>query len=190
VDPYLDPETWVLVNEYGIRDRAELREVEDDVAGAAMATLSEASLPGEYGWALLSEIHRLLFQHVYAWAGSRRTVGIAKDQASPFMPPELIDEELESIALELAEFPADVTRPELLAFLVSAYRRLNHAHPFREGNGRTQRAFWELFCREYGYALRWDRVEKEENDSASRDADRGHSGPLTRMLDRILVAEE
>ena len=49
---------------------------------------------------------------------------------------------------------------------------------------------WELFCREYGYALRWDRVEKDENDSASREADRGHLAPLTRMLDRILVAEE
>lgn len=190
MDPYLDPDTWVLVNLYGIRDRDELREVEDDVAGAAMATLSESDLPAEYGWPLLSEIHRLLFQHVYAWAGSARTVGIAKDESSRFAPPELIGQELEALEILLADFPVVASRAELLLFLAEAYRRLNHIHPFREGNGRAQRAFWELFCREYGYALRWDRVEKDENDLASREADRGHMHPVVSMLDRILVAED
>ena len=109
MDPYLDPDAWVLVNLYGIRDRDELREVEDDVAGAAMATLSESDLPAEYGWPLLSEIHRLLFQHVYAWAGSARTVGIAKDESSRFAPPELIGQELEALELLLADFPSSPT---------------------------------------------------------------------------------
>jgi len=114
-------------------------------------------------------------------------VGIAKDQHSHFAPPELIERELESFEQELNAFPDDLPRAEMVHRLAGLYRQLNHIHPFREGNGRTQRVFWDAFCLEYGYELRWHLVDKSENDAVSRLADSGHFGPPVDMLDRILV---
>ena len=45
---------------------------------------------------------------------------------------------------------------------------VNHLHPFREGNGRTQRIFFSQLSGRAGYLLRWDRISAEENAAASR----------------------
>lgn len=104
VDPYLDPDSWVLRNKLGISDRLVLRQAEDDLAGARMAVIAEdASLPAEYGWPLLSAIHALLFADVYEWAGTLRTVGISKDAESQFTPPESLTAELEAFEALLAD---------------------------------------------------------------------------------------
>ena len=44
---------------------------------------------------------------------------------------------------------------------------VNHLHPFREGNGRTQRIFFSQLSGRAGYLLRWDRISAEENAAAS-----------------------
>lgn len=190
-DPYLDPDTWVLRNKFGIKDRALLREREDADATARLAVLSDESstgaLPSEYGWPLLSAIHRALFSHVYDWAGELRTVGIAKDESSHFAPPLQLEADLAAWEGDIANFAEPTSRDDFTRRLARLYRTLNHIHPFREGNGRAQRAFWELFCLEFGYELLWDLVEKRENDEASRDADRGLLTPLESMLSRIVV---
>jgi cell filamentation protein len=48
------------------------------------------------------------------------------------------------------------------------YDQLNYIHPFREGNGRTQRVFWSRIAKDAGYELDWDLVVGDENDKASR----------------------
>ena len=189
-DPYLDPDTWVLRNAFGIADRAELRRAEDEVAGSALGALENDDLPDEYGWELLSAIHERLFGLIYDWAGQIRTVGIAKDHESHFVPPDQIRAELDALETALSTFPDGLGRPQFVPELAKLYRQLNHIHPFREGNGRTQRVFWDLFCLEYGFSLAWHLVEKAENDRASRSADAGHLGQLVDMLDKILIRPE
>ena len=72
---------------------------------------------------------------------------------------------------------------ELLAYHFDNY---NFVHPFREGNGRTQRLFWTFLCHDAGYDLDWRKVSGEENDEASRLAaeDRDYAG-LIRIFRRI-----
>ena len=48
------------------------------------------------------------------------------------------------------------------------YDQLNFIHPFREGNGRTQRVFWNRVAKDAGYRLDWDAVVGQENDNASK----------------------
>lgn len=48
------------------------------------------------------------------------------------------------------------------------YDQLNYIHPFREGNGRTQRIFWTRVAHDAGYEINWDKVVGDENDEASR----------------------
>ena len=190
VDPYLDPDSWVLRNKLGISDRLVLRQAEDDLAGARMAVIAEdASLPAEYGWPLLSAIRTLLFADVYEWADTLRTVGISKDAESQFTPPDSLTAELDAFEALLADTPDELRREDLVRYLSELYRTLNHVHPFREGNGRAQRIFWEFFCLEYGYELRWDLVEKSENDAACRAGDHGDLEPLLRMFTRIVLEE-
>ncbi len=48
------------------------------------------------------------------------------------------------------------------------YDQLNYIHPFREGNGRTQRIFWTRVAHDAGYEISWDKIAGDENYEASR----------------------
>ncbi|MDZ7732493.1 MAG: Fic family protein [Acidimicrobiia bacterium] len=94
---------------------------------------------------------------------------------------------------------ADLTAEDRLEGPVEGRRRraaallgeVNAAHPFRDGNGRTQRAFFRQLLRDAGWSLSWAEVTPEENahtsaaslngdDSSSR---RFSSAPSTRSAD-------
>lgn len=65
-------------------------------------------------------------------------------------------------------------------------QQVNAAHPFREGNGRTQRAFFRQLARDTGWSLRWVNVTADENASAGETSLMGDNGPLEVLLDRAL----
>ena len=48
------------------------------------------------------------------------------------------------------------------------YGELNVCHPFREGNGRTLRAFLRQLSAAAGYQLDWSELNKSENIEACR----------------------
>lgn len=89
----------------------------------------------------LCHLHRVLFGEVYDWAGELRRVDIAKGTTrfctSARIRPEAIAL-LAQIDRETLEQPAHERVVERVADL---YAELNMVHPFREGNGRTQRLF-------------------------------------------------
>lgn len=66
------------------------------------------------------------------------------------------------------------------------YDNYNFVHPFREGNGRTQRLLWTLICHHAGYDLDWRDVTGAENDEASRlAAEDRDMGALVSIFARI-----
>ncbi|MGH3575304.1 MAG: Fic family protein, partial [Pseudonocardiaceae bacterium] len=40
---------------------------------------------------------------------------------------------------------------------------VNAVHPFRDGNGRTQRAFFGQLARDAGYRIDWSTMDRETN---------------------------
>lgn len=54
--------------------------------------------------------------------------------------------------------------------------QLNYLHPFREGNGRTQRTFLDQVAALSGRHLTWRNVTREENHQASVQAFNDGSG--------------
>ena len=58
-------------------------------------------------------------------------------------------------------------RDQFIERLAANYDNFNTLHPFREGNGRTQRVFWTLVARDAGWGLDWSQISKRENDVAS-----------------------
>ena len=102
----------------------------------------------------LFEIHKHLFQDIYAWAGKKRTVEISKD-GKQFFPTSHFDNAFRYIDQLISEFkkiPKD-NKKILAEKLAKILDNVNYLHPFREGNGRTQREFLRLLALEKGLTL-------------------------------------
>ncbi len=185
-DPYVDPDTGVLVNLLDLSDADQLQAAEADLAFARAELLELHPLPGDYDVAHLQACHRHLFGDVYPWAGDFRTVNIARSVS--FGDWRHIRTYLDQVFADLARenHLASLGRDEFVRRLAHYSGEVNAAHPFREGNGRTQRAFFRQLARDAGWSLRWSRLTAEENAAASEASLMGDSGPLESLLDRAV----
>jgi cell filamentation protein len=73
-----------------------------------------------------------------------------------------------------------------VATLADLLGDINALHPFREGNGRTQRAFLAQLARAAGHPIRWAAMDPQVNIVASQAARRGDHEPLAAMLDQLV----
>ncbi|MDR0198271.1 MAG: Fic family protein [Methanomassiliicoccaceae archaeon] len=151
VDPdhvYTDPETGVLRNRLKIRDPDALMFAEAAATAKRTNELRAAPIPVTDSRALFA-IHRHLFQDIYEWAGERRTVEIGKG-GKQFFPTSHFDNALKYLNTLLAEYRRtdkdDMTK--LADKLADILDTVNYMHPFRDGNGRTQRPLlnFEISC--------------------------------------------
>ena len=187
---HVDPLTGapILRNLVGATTGDELRQREDTFVGVRALTLRANGIPGSYDLAGLQAIHRHLFQDVYEWAGELRTVGMQKG-ASAFLAPD----EIEPVFVRLAEVIAerdnlrDVQDRDFPKALAVVYGAVNGVHPFREGNGRTQREFVTALARESGRSLDWTLVRGPVNDMASEAARNGDRSGLQHMFEQIVT---
>ena len=68
------------------------------------------------------------------------------------------------------------------------YDQVNYLHPFREGNGRTQRFFFDRLAVAAGWWLDWTQITGAVNDAASRAAAEDHDlAALQEMFAVILT---
>ncbi|MCZ2102091.1 MAG: Fic family protein [Chitinophagales bacterium] len=106
------------------------------------------------GTTSLLTIHKYLFQDIYAWAGKLRTVNISKD-GKPFFDGERFHTAFLYIDTLIAEYKKirKTDRKALAHKLAEILDNINYLHPFREGNGRTQREFLRLLALEKGLIL-------------------------------------
>lgn len=167
VDPYIDPKTGILRNLVGATTYPALRKAEGDIV-----TLSEISLddiPHTMDLVELQEIHKRLFSKIYDWAGELRTVNIRKGGEEYFLDYSYLENGAKFVFEELSkeDHLQGLRREDFIKRLAYFYEQLNFIHPFRDGNGRTQRVFWQRVASEAGYKIDWSKVVGEELDSAS-----------------------
>ena len=175
VDPYLDPATGLLRNNLGSTTEADLNSREAELTALAGIELAAHPVKVTGDLRQLQAIHKHLFQDVYPWAGQLRTVDIRKGtdaSAEFFMPVSRLQTGAMFAFQELAEekYLRGMDRDTFIDRLAHHYDQVNYLHPFREGNGRTQRVLWTQVAREAGYDIDWRGVTGEVNDRASRDA--------------------
>lgn len=181
----------VLRNRVGVTSASALSAAETDLSEARLLELREKpelAAPRSYDLAHLSAIHAQLFHDVYDWAGEVRTVGIEKDGES-FCPPGNISQAMEHVAMRVAETNrlrnvAASVLPQQVAYL---YDYVNYAHPFRDGNGRSTREFFDQLLAERSCGLNWELTDSAELYQAchSARAESDLSG-LTSMFERII----
>lgn len=186
-DPYLDPDTSVLRNLTGASTWEQLEQDEGDLVEARAVQLAESPVPVTGDLAHLQAIHAHLFQDVYEWAGQPRTVEISKHNGDQFMISSRIGTGAEYAFGELAQdnMLGGLDRNDFVNRLAHHYDQINYLHPFREGNGRTQRVFWTQIAAQAGHSIDWSSVRGEVNDAASRAAiEQGDLQPLRQMFGR------
>ncbi len=156
-------------NKFGLTRHAELQRRETPLALRRLLDLQQKPIAGSFDTRHLQEIHRYLFQDVYDWAGEFRAVGIAKPGAA-FPQPEYLKASLDSLFAELAlngclkNLSCSAWAHRAAYFL----GEINAIHPFREGNGRTQREFIRELALAGGHRLIWKSHTQQEMIDASQ----------------------
>ncbi len=156
IDPdytYIDTKTGVLRNLQEITDIDVLLFVESGVVTKRLQQFYENPIKIK-GVISLFEIHKHIFQDIYAWAGQKRIVEISKD-GKQFFPTTHFDNAyryIDNLVNEFKKIPKNNQR-QLADKLAEILDNVNYLHPFREGNGRTQREFMRLLALEKGLTL-------------------------------------
>jgi cell filamentation protein len=182
-DRYLNPATGVLLNKLGITDAAELQREEGDYAFVRSYELSQNPVSGAFDLGHLQAIHKALFSDVYEWAGELRTIDIAKGQ-SYFAHHAHIDHAAQSIFTSLAaeNCLAGADREQFSQRAAYYLGEINALHPFREGNGRTQREFINHLAYKNDYCIEWKNITREEMVQASIDSFKGNFAPFSVLI--------
>ncbi len=172
--PYQD-ESGTNRNLLGITDRQQLQKVEYQLTNARRSELVETPIQGAYDMEHLKAIHRHLFQDVYGWAGKERTVNFSKMVESRpgwkavFARTDEIGTIVDQVAQEIAarnNFKG-LDKPAFVEAMSDVYVRLNRAHPFPEGNGRSTQTLMVQLAKEAGHELDFGRVHKDEWNRAA-----------------------
>jgi cell filamentation protein len=163
VDPYFDTEAGCLHNLLGIRDAAALATVEAAIVSRRARQVDRlAPVPTSVGdWCA---VHRHLFGDVYEWAGEFRTVNITKGEHT-FHPASHLGQATDYCASQMRQI-ADQTTPDkrlLSEQLSTLLSDMNEAHPFREGNGRTQRHIIGQLAAHHEHSIAWKAISPQQN---------------------------
>jgi cell filamentation protein len=169
LDPYLIPGTRVLKNLLGAKTGEELSDYENELSAAGAVLIREDPPHSEGTVEQLRWIHRMLFKDIYPWAGELHTINMSKGDGQPFHYVERMDMGIAYCEGTLRDDKLfrGMSRDQLIERLSVNYDNFNTLHPFREGNGRTQRLFWELVLHDAGWHVDWGLVNKQINDTAS-----------------------
>ncbi len=187
VDPYIDSETGILRNLVGAATYSELRKAEGDIV--ALSEISLDNIPHTVNLTELQEIHRKLFNKIYDWAGELRIVNIRRGSEEYFLDYTYLENGAKFVfeASFNENYLQNLNREDFVRRLAYFYEQLNFIHPFREGNGRTQRIFWQRVANEAGYKIDWSKVVGEELDNASLVGRiRNNLEPLEIMFNKIV----
>jgi cell filamentation protein len=167
-DPYIYPGTKLLRNKLGIRDADELNRAERLLV---RQRASEKIQLGNFDLPHLQAIHRHLFQDVYDWAGELRTVEINKG-GDQFMFRQYIVNGMADVhrRIVVADYFRGTTATAFAAEAGRIIGDVNHVHPFREGNGRTQLLYLQQLSGIAGHSLVLRHIDAKAWLAASKRA--------------------
>lgn len=166
-DPvYCYPGSDVLRNKMDIRDQDRLSKIERDISFIKTTELMKKASGVSFTTEHLCSIHAFLFGDLYDWAGQIRTVDISK--GASFCKHEYILSNLDKVFKQMSEEDFLSKDKDQLARALAHYLgEINAIHPFREGNGRTQRAFVNQVALMNGFYLDFSLIIDKEMLEAS-----------------------
>lgn len=187
-DPYVYPGTEILINKLGIREQSLLDEAESiEFIYADQKPLPEGKLDFEH----LKAIHHHFFGNLYPFAGEIRSIDMIKGE-SYFASHTYIESAAHSLFGKLAKenHLQQSEKSEFCERLAYYFSEINALHPFREGNGRAQRAFCNILAQKAGYKLDWSAVQTEAYIQASIQSFDGNYQSMADIFKTIAIPLE
>lgn len=161
-DIYQYPGSQVLKNIPNIQDEKTLEIFEQRITMLRAVDINQyiADLP--LNLKLWQIIHKRLFQEIFEWAGEIRKVQLSKGN-TVFAMPEFIASEADKLFIALNRtLSSHITHEDFIIKLSYYYGEMNVLHPFREGNGRTQKLLFDEIARRHGnYVIDWEKIDKD-----------------------------
>lgn len=186
-DSYCYPGSDVLVNLLNIRDPDELAEAEAEFTAERYRTYEALQLsPTDFSFEHLQHLHHHLFQDLYEWAGKPRVIDISKG-TTRFCTCSRIQPEAKKLFSTIPALINLNNQHDLVTQVADLYCEMNILHPFREGNGRVQRFFFEELLFALGYELRWPPISKEKWVDANIAGYDLNLEPLKTIFSRALI---
>ena len=167
---YCYPNSNTLRNKLNIRDDKILREAERNITALRILELKRNAPKGKLDFKYLCKLHRYIFGDIYSWAGKIRSVDISKGNI--FCKSEFIIENADVVfrQLEVDNYLRNIEEIEIPIKLAYYLSEINAVHPFREGNGRAQRAYIEILAGRVGYEVDFSDAGQDEMIRASAEA--------------------
>jgi len=187
-DVYCYEDSDVLKNKLNIREAEKLFEVERHITDVKTEVIYQlADKKKVFGKAFFLTIHKVLFEDIYEWAGKIRTIDIAK--GTLFCRVFAIQEELDRIFYELSNenYLLKYKDDELAIKMAYFLSEINAVHPFREGNGRTQRLFMEVIAYKAGYHLDFSGITDQEMIEASYESFNRDYAKMNEIFKKALI---
>ena len=189
IDPnnqYTYPNSTVLINKQNITNIEEAYRNEHLFVTRRLADLRLKTIE-VYSISDILAIHKYLFQDVYAWAGQFRKVNISKN-GNPFMSIQSFSTAQVYInRLIHTYYQTANSKDEIIKQLAKILDNLNYFHPFREGNGRTQREVIRSLALSKGYSAQIRVEQDDEVYNLYMDGTvYGDLGKLEELLGKIL----
>ena len=154
--------TACLINKFNVKDERVLSALEAEITFAKSAKLEVEPIMGNYDEKHYKSIHKFLFGDLYDWAGEFRKINLSK-KGTKFVDCNKLNDLSKRIFSRIKElkFYRDLSFDEFITEIVDLYCSLNMLHPFREGNGRTQRIFLAQLIRYNDYDINFSEVDKD-----------------------------
>lgn len=167
---YCYPDSDVLKNRMGVRDSERLSQLERRLTMLRLLELIDKPIRGKFDLKHLQAIHKYIFQDVYEWAGEIRKVDIAK--GNMFCNVRFLSSQAAEIFGKLKEedYLQGLEEEDFIRQLAYYFSEINALHPFREGNGRSQREFIRCLALHNGYVVNFANASKEEMMKASEES--------------------
>lgn len=161
-DKYCYPNSDVLVNLLNIRDSTLLDEAEAEFTAERYRTYepSQQTL-SDFSFEHLKHLHHHLFQDLFEWAGETRDVDISKGDTR-FCTWTRIEPEAIKLFRTIPALADCHSHNEIVDRVADLYCELNLLHPFREGNGRVLRFFFEELLYTLGYDVSWPQISQQD----------------------------
>lgn len=179
--------TTCLVNKLGIRDEKRLSEVEAQITFAKAVMLEETPIDDDFGFDHFKKIHEFLLCDLYEWAGQVRTVDISKKRTK-FLDAASVESIGTKCFAKVREgYFENLSFDEFVKRIAEFYNDVNYIHPFREGNGRTQRIYFTQLIRHYGYDINFADVDTDELMIATIQASSGVMDFLVEFFENSII---
>lgn len=165
-DPYVYPDTFVLINRFNIRSQEELDEVESRIVPLNLSNLTLNPFPIKSVFDI-KKVHKALFGDLYDWAGEYRTINMYKEEpvlnglSVEYSNYRNLETDLKKLDQEFGKISWEKqSKTATIDLLVRFISGLWKVHCFREGNTRTVTTFLYLLMKQHHFRVNADFIGK------------------------------